>query len=72
MNRTCRSFRTVAATGALALGLVMMPATANALPFGGGAPAGKAAQGTTAQSGAQTTGLLDWFFCTRYGKPSPC
>lgn len=70
MNRTARmsrSFRTVAATGALALGLVMMPATANAVSFAGGAPAGKAAQG-----GAQTTALLDWFFCTRYGKPSPC
>lgn len=72
MNRTCRSFRTVAVTGALALGLVMMPTTANALPFAGGALAGQAAQGKTAQNGAQTTGLLDWYFCTRVGKPSPC
>lgn len=67
MNRKSSTFRAAAAAATLALGLVMMPTTANAMSIGGGAPSGQASQGS-----AQTAGLLDWFFCTRHKKPSPC
>lgn len=72
MNRTSNVFRASAAAAALALGIVMLPTSANAITIGGGAPAGQAAQEPVQGGGAQTAGLLDWYFCMRHGKKSPC